>query len=90
MKLRFFIGGLRFVASHPARGAWIEISCAIKACNSIWSHPARGAWIEMPPPRARWINLDKSHPARGAWIEILPKPDPSRRRAVAPREGCVD
>ena len=34
--------------SHPARGAWIEISHTF--CPAILgapSHPARGAWIEM-------------------------------------------
>ena len=34
--------------SHPARGAWIEISTAwLDFGGYAASHPARGAWIEM-------------------------------------------
>ena len=57
--------------SHPARGAWIEMSRAASVRSaSLRSHPARGAWIEIE------ISLPEalgrlSHPARGAWIEML-------------------
>ena len=35
-------------ASHPARGAWIEIQrCRPRSGCGRASHPARGAWIEM-------------------------------------------
>ena len=33
--------------SHPARGAWIEISVSPLATSPKSSHPARGAWIEI-------------------------------------------
>ena len=33
--------------SHPARGAWIEITGSRKAIRMSPSHPARGAWIEI-------------------------------------------
>ena len=33
--------------SHPARGAWIEISFLVTTTPSPVSHPARGAWIEI-------------------------------------------
>ena len=34
--------------SHPARGAWIEMSIAsVSVPNVAQSHPARGAWIEI-------------------------------------------
>ena len=34
--------------SHPAWGAWIEISAILPALNqSEKSHPAWGAWIEI-------------------------------------------
>ena len=34
--------------SHPARGAWIEISSAMDDIQGeLKSHPARGAWIEI-------------------------------------------
>ena len=34
-------------ASHPARGAWIEIAAEMTAPHTVQSHPAWGAWIEM-------------------------------------------
>ena len=34
-------------ASHPARGAWIEIEMEDFAPLWLQSHPARGAWIEI-------------------------------------------
>ena len=34
-------------ASHPARGAWIEIYRVIFYTAASKSHPARGAWIEI-------------------------------------------
>ncbi len=34
-------------ASHPARGAWIEIKYGVYGQIGAESHPARGAWIEM-------------------------------------------
>ena len=37
--------------SHPARGAWIEISAVEASETSTVSHPARGAWIEIHPRR---------------------------------------
>ena len=56
--------------SHPARGAWIEISTALQAgVEKAGSHPARGAWIEIPRT-GRLAAPGTSHPARGAWIEI--------------------
>ena len=56
--------------SHPARGAWIEITFTEDDARR-WtkSHPARGAWIEIEN-RERFIGGSRSHPARGAWIEI--------------------
>ena len=34
-------------ASHPARGAWIEIGKNTPGPERVKSHPARGAWIEI-------------------------------------------
>ena len=35
-------------ASHPARGAWIEMKKHPKYAQPLTkSHPARGAWIEI-------------------------------------------
>ena len=34
-------------ASHPVRGAWIEISPNHTHVQSGKSHPVRGAWIEI-------------------------------------------
>ena len=58
-------------ASHPARGAWIEIIVRRKVRDEVVSHPARGAWIEMATLYAAMCVIGLSHPARGAWIEIL-------------------
>ena len=55
--------------SHPARGAWIEITHKIAFTMQIRSHPARGAWIEIVA-HAVLSCMPQSHPARGAWIEI--------------------
>ena len=33
--------------SHPARGAWIEITNSGSPSIVMRSHPARGAWIEI-------------------------------------------
>ena len=33
--------------SHPARGAWIEMSDLQNFGRQTGSHPARGAWIEI-------------------------------------------
>ena len=76
--------------SHPARGAWIEISRAALSRRINESHPARGAWIEIvwATEAQKWDHL--SHPARGAWIEIRLGKQRMARRLVAPRTGCVD
>ena len=34
-------------ASHPVRGAWIEISNVNPCSINPSSHPVRGAWIEI-------------------------------------------
>ena len=77
--------------SHPARGAWIEISRSSAPSTAFSSHPARGAWIEMP----MWETISQrtmstSHPARGAWIEIFAYCAKDGDLDVAPRKGCVD
>ena len=61
------------LASHPARGAWIEMfnRSSKRLTLGIASHPARGAWIEICET-ARHSRAAQSHPARGAWIEIRP------------------
>ena len=57
------------LSSHPAWGAWIEISSRVHVNHVISSHPAWGAWIEIATNTAR-TPYQKSHPAWGAWIEI--------------------
>ena len=47
MKWRGGKATLKGIRSHPARGAWIEISTALQAGVEKASHPARGAWIEI-------------------------------------------
>ena len=57
------------IASHPSRGAWIEITVAVSCGVSCTSHPSRGAWIEIAL-RQLSAYVRRSHPSRGAWIEI--------------------
>ena len=57
--------------SLPARGAWIEISCAAATSRSHLSLPARGAWIEINGQAVSFdYGVPTSLPARGAWIEM--------------------
>ena len=57
-------------ASHPSRGAWIEIHEQVFERVDDQSHPSRGAWIEIPPTSQHESLAAPSHPSRGAWIEI--------------------
>ncbi len=75
--------------SHPARGAWIEISEIRSVQGNRQSHPARGAWIEICTAISALV-LTWSHPARGAWIEIYRYEKDGKCKEVAPRKGCVD
>ena len=48
-------------ASHPTRGAWIEILCDVsKLDTKEGSHPTRGAWIEI------WSKLIARFPGKVA------------------------
>ena len=38
---------MRAWRSHPARGAWIEMSLSALSTSLLLSHTARGAWIEI-------------------------------------------
>ena len=82
LKLAMAMGSSTRPASHPSRGAWIEI-------------PAEEfeAWAEecRTPHGVRGLKCggmavlqhgQRSHPSRGAWIEIcsLPRSQYSRRR----------
>ena len=46
-------------ASHPARGAWIEMFARppIKRRVNALSHPARGAWIEIITELSRLVPM---------------------------------
>ena len=57
-------------ASHPSRGAWIEICVPSPHHIGGQSHPSRGAWIEIQTNLYQRMALNPSHPSRGAWIEI--------------------
>ena len=75
--------------SLPARGAWIEISVALKNWLTMQSLPARGAWIEILYA-VNHREPARSLPARGAWIEIRKDNAVSQLIMVAPRKGSVD
>ena len=76
-------------ASHPSRGAWIEIAPVVGVGVVVWSHPSRGAWIEIGLLCGARLR-GRSHPSRGAWIEIDGRTTLCRGCAVAPLTGCVD
>ena len=87
LKLSVGDGKIAGAVSHPARGAWIEISRVMVLLPPPLSHPARGAWIEIPAGGARACMPSQSHPARGAWIEIAPHPQDPRRGAGRTPQG---
>ncbi len=76
-------------ASHPSRGAWIEIAP---------DERARGQVPRRTPHGVRGLKLDGvacgvvellSHPSRGAWIEIsTTSPRQSRSAAAHPSRGA--
>ena len=43
-------------ASHPVRGAWIEIAKCAFIKSAMMSHPVRGAWIEIYYRFAVFVN----------------------------------
>ena len=47
LKFPFCFLPIRPLASHLARGAWIEIAARVKVVVAPSSHLARGAWIEI-------------------------------------------
>ena len=73
-----------FLLSHPARGAWIEItifqSISVNVVSSRTPQGVRGLKSNTEPRPTR--QSPKSHPARGAWIEIF-----QRSRHCAPFES---
>ena len=78
------------VASHPARGAWIETGSNIVSASVLFGRT---------PPGVRGLKhktfygitpIFESHPARGAWIETLISDAVEVKGSVAPRPGCVD
>ena len=56
-------------ASHPARGAWIEVCHVARSPVNASSHPVRGAWIEVSDTSPRTLRIIVA-PRRGAWIEV--------------------
>ena len=90
MKSLGVVDAALLLASHPSRGAWIEMSTSWPApCMMGRSHPSRGAWIEINTTSARTC-AGTSHPSRGAWIEIYGKEQYPAHCVVAPLTGCVD
>ena len=69
MKLRDAGDAEPVFASHPSRGAWIEIREKSMRRIGRRSHPSRGAWIEIFLRNLAVVD-GQSHPSRGAWIEI--------------------
>ena len=58
------------IASHPSRGAWIEIFVALHTNSKEdgrTPHGVRGLKSRAVHPG---VAIYLSHPSRGAWIEI--------------------
>ena len=77
-------------ASHPSRGAWIEIVADLRDAynrSSRTPHGVRGLKSRRGrnAPTSIW-----SHPSRGAWIEMSSMPNSADTGVVAPLTGCVD
>ena len=90
MKLLFPLAVLVELLSHPARGAWIEISAERAGETICQSHPARGAWIEIGCT-AQSIGASSSRTPQGVrGLKFLLKISSRRWNRVAPRKGCVD
>ena len=91
--------GLKFICplnqtpkelSHPAWGAWIEISTRNAIVNLYTSRTPHGVRGLKSIPTGNKTAILSSHPAWGAWIEIVPVDHISYKNHVAPRMGCVD
>ena len=86
---------MKFIAfsarlSHPAWGAWIEISVYNRPDCKNGSHPAWGAWIEILSPSytRRTLLCRTPHGVRG--LKLIAMAESVSESAVAPRMGCVD
>ena len=66
----------RQAASHPARGAWIEMSSSSTSTKPSGSHPARGAWIEICTTQCRSLNASGRTPqgVRGLKFQHISPP----------------
>ena len=78
------------ILSHPAWGAWIEISQFFSSASQLKSHPAWGAWIEIFPeaPPVPYLVRRTPHGVRG--LKYLIRDRVLNAYLVAPRMGCVD
>ena len=77
------------VASHPSRGAWIEMLVMAYDAkgNGRTPHGVRGLKFALHVA----ADLDAgSHPSRGAWIEMVSVLGSNAVLVVAPLTGCVD
>ena len=77
---------MAILASHPARGEWIEIDSIHPPERVLPSHPARGEWIEIYVVYVG-DSYTASHPARGEWIEMCWQHRKGNTEHVSPREG---
>ena len=77
-------------ASHPSRGAWIEINSDRGLSGWLASRTPRGVRGLKSDDHIRYFACGESHPSRGAWIEIELQAQTQLNTAVAPLAGCVD
>ena len=76
--------------SHPARGAWIEISRVMVLLPPPFGRTPQGVRGLKCSKCGGMLPHKGSHPARGAWIEIRGDYMSIGTEIVAPRKGCVD
>ena len=90
LKLMPFLLSSASRASHPIRGAWIEmVSYATPTYGQISRTPygVRGLKFDGG---VSVLGVSQSHPIRGAWIEMPKMCVKPRKSRVAPHTGCVD
>ena len=74
--------------SHPARGAWIEITGASTRAGLLRGRTPQGVRGLKFRAGSRTPTHYTSHPARGAWIEIPSQSVKSRNLSSHPARGA--
>ena len=75
--------------SHPARGAWIEISrVMVLLPPPFGSHPARGAWIEIVDDLYGFPSVQRRTPQGVRGLKFLVNFEEYNRTTSHPARGA--